>query len=219
MKINETYTAKGYTPAADVPAAFGVPRTLDGIVIHHWGERGQTHQGVVDFFCTTGPGETSAHFVVSEGRIDCIVSPLDAAWHCPGKNASHIGIELRPEATPGDYLTAAALIAWLRDTYNRPLPLSKHRDWYNTACPGVWDLARLDTLATTPVTPVPAPKGFLMTLTDKQQTQLLADVAFIKSELEAINTTAGKVRFRDFFAAGVRAAQEARDTLKKGAVK
>jgi N-acetylmuramoyl-L-alanine amidase len=123
MQINESYTAKGYTPAADVPAAFGVPRTLDGIVIHHWGLPGQTHQGVVDFFCTTGPGETSAHFVVSGGRVDCIVSPLDAAWHCPGKNASHIGIELRPEATPADYLTAAALIAWLRDTYGRPLPL------------------------------------------------------------------------------------------------
>lgn len=145
--INESFTAKGFTPAAKVPAAFGVPRTLDGIVIHHWGERGQTHQGVVDFFCTTGPGATSAHFVVSAGRIDCIVSPEDAAWHCPGKNPSTIGIECRPEATDADYATVAELVARLRATYKRPLPLSMHRDWYATACPGVWDLGRIDRLA------------------------------------------------------------------------
>ena len=143
--INESLTAKGYTRAADVPTAFGQPRTIEGIVIHHWGLPGQTHDGVVDFF-VNGPGTTSAHFVVSEGRINCLVSPLDAAWHCPGKNATHIGIECRPEATTGDYLTVAELVRWLREEYG-PLPLSKHRDWYATACPGVWDLNRIDQLA------------------------------------------------------------------------
>lgn len=80
--INESYTAKGYTPAHLVPRVFGMPRQIEGIVIHHWGLPGQTHQGVVNFFCSTGPGETSAHFVASgypTKRIDCIVSPLDAA--------------------------------------------------------------------------------------------------------------------------------------------
>ena len=143
--IDESLTAKGFTPAAQVPAAFGQPRTLEGIVIHHWGLPGQTHDGVVDFF-VNGPGTTSAHFVVSAGRIHCLVSPLDAAWHCPGKNATHIGIECRPEATDSDYATVAELVAWLRSEYGN-LPLSKHRDWYATACPGVWDLARIDRLA------------------------------------------------------------------------
>jgi N-acetylmuramoyl-L-alanine amidase len=146
VNIDESRTAKGYTPAAQVPAVFGAPRTLDGILIHHWGEPGQTHDGVVDFF-VNGPGTTSAHFVVSGGRWTCLVSPLDAAWHCPGKNASHIGIECRPEASPQDYAALAALVAWLRSTYKRPLPLSRHRDWYPTACPGVWDLNKIDALA------------------------------------------------------------------------
>ena len=78
--INESQTAKGYTPAALVPATFGRKRTIDGIVIHHWGVLGQKHDDVVKFF-VSGPGTTSAHFVVSAGRIDCLVSPLDAAWH------------------------------------------------------------------------------------------------------------------------------------------
>lgn len=173
--INESYTAKGYTPANEVPAVFGAPRTLDGIVIHHWGEPGQTHQGVVDFFCTTGPGQTSAHFVVSAGRIDCIVSPLDAAWHCPGKNPSTIGIECRPEATDADYAAVAELVAWLRATYGRPLPLSRHRDWYATACPGVWDLARIDQLA-----------GTVTTQSTQEDTLSAAEVQQIKDHINAV---------------------------------
>lgn len=143
--IDESQTAKGYTPAASVAAAFGQARTIDGIVIHHWGLTGQTHDGVVNFF-VNGPGATSAHFVVSAGRITCLVSPADAAWHCPGKNATTIGIECRPEATDADYATVAELVSVLRSQYGS-LPLSMHRDWYATACPGVWDLARIDSLA------------------------------------------------------------------------
>lgn len=175
--IDESRTAKGFTPAASVPAAFGQPRTIEGIVIHHWGLPGQTHDGVVDFF-VNGPGETSAHFVVSAGRITCLVSPVDAAWHCPGKNATTIGIECRPEATDADYATVAELVAWLRSEYGA-LPLSKHRDWYATACPGVWDLNRINALAgsaaiTTQSTGKPTSKplpveGFLMALTDAEQ--------------------------------------------------
>ena len=145
--INESQTAKGYTPAARVPATFGRKRTLDGIVIHHWGVRGQKHDDVVKFF-VSGPGTTSAHFVVSAGRIDCLVSPLDAAWHSGNAvgNATTIGIECRPEATDEDYATVAELVSFLRSEYGS-LPLSPHRQWNATACPGIWDLPRIDRLA------------------------------------------------------------------------
>jgi len=145
--INESQTAKGYTPAALVPAAFGRKRTLDGIVIHHWGVTGQRHDDVVKFF-VSGPGTTSAHFVVSAGRIDCLVSPLDAAWHSGNAlgNATTIGIECHPEATDADYATVAELVRFLRDEYGT-LPLSPHRQWNATACPGIWDLPRIDRLA------------------------------------------------------------------------
>jgi hypothetical protein len=145
--INESQTAKGYTPAGLVPAAFGRKRTIDGIVIHHWGSLGQKHDDVVKFF-VSGPGTTSAHFVVSAGRIDCLVSPLDAAWHSGNAagNATTIGIECRPEATDADYATVAELVSFLRSQYGA-LPLTPHRQWNATACPGVWDLAKIDRLA------------------------------------------------------------------------
>jgi len=145
--INESQTAKGYTPAALVPAAFGRARTIDGIVIHHWGVFGQRHDDVVKFF-VSGPGATSAHFVVSAGRIDCLVSPQDAAWHSGTAvgNATTIGIECHPEATDAAYATVAELVSFLR-SQNGPLPLSPHRQWNATACPGIWDLPKIDRLA------------------------------------------------------------------------
>lgn len=145
--INESHTAKGYTPAAAVLAAFSQPRKIQSITIHHWGVRGQRHDDVVRFF-ESGPGTTSAHFVVSAGRIDCLVSPQDAAWHAGNAtgNATSIGIECHPEATPEDYETVAELIRYLRSQFGN-LPLIPHRYWNATACPGVWDLDKLDKLA------------------------------------------------------------------------
>ncbi|MFE4229117.1 N-acetylmuramoyl-L-alanine amidase [Arthrobacter sp. NPDC056886] len=178
--INESQTAKGYTPAARVPATFGRKRTIDGIVIHHWGSLGQRHDDVVKFF-VSGPGTTSAHFVVSAGRIDCLVSPLDAAWHSGNAvgNATTIGIECHPEATDEDYATVAELVSFLRNEYGA-LPLSPHRQWNATACPGIWDLPRIDRLAGTaaiaPQSTTTTPKGFLMALTDAQQDELYTKI-------------------------------------------
>lgn len=146
--IDESQTAKGYTPAASVPLVYGQPRTIKSITIHHWGLFGQTHDGVVDFF-VNGPGATSAHFVASAGRINCLVNPADAAWHAGNAtgNATSIGIECRPEGSDGDYSTVAELVRYLRAEYGAGLPLIPHRNWQATACPGIWDLDRLDALA------------------------------------------------------------------------
>lgn len=156
--INESLNAKGYTAAADVPAVYGRSRSIQSITIHHWGAFGQTHDGVVNFF-VNGPGNTSAHFVASAGRIHCLVSPLDAAWHAGNAlgNATSIGIECRPEASDADYATVAELVKFLRDTYGANLPLIPHRDWQNTACPGQWNLSRIDSLARGAAAPAPAP--------------------------------------------------------------
>lgn len=148
LAIDESLTAKGYTPAASVPAVYGQSRVIKSITIHHWGALGQTHDGVVNFF-VNGPGATSAHFVASAGRIHCLVNPADAAWHAGNAtgNATSIGIECRPEATDGDYKTVAELVRYLRSNYGTDLPLIPHRNWQSTACPGVWDLDRIDNLA------------------------------------------------------------------------
>lgn len=162
--IDESRTALHFTPNDSVRSVFGVDRQIQSITIHHWGALGQAHDDVLNWFCSpTTTAQTSAHFVASDGRINCIVSPPDAAWHAgnPIGNATSIGIECHPEATDGDYATVAWLVSWLRGQYG-DLPLFPHNHWTTTSCPGAWDLDRVDALArgttvatdTTAVTPI-----------------------------------------------------------------
>jgi hypothetical protein len=152
--LDESHTSRNFTPAANVMATFGYPRDIKYITIHHWGNNGQQFDVVRDYLCTnTTP--TSAHFVVEDGQVACIVSPDDAAWHAGNAqgNAQSIGIECRPEHTDGDYQTVGELVAWLRTQYG-DLPLVPHNYWTSTACPGDYDLNRIDAIARgTSVTP------------------------------------------------------------------
>lgn len=122
------------------------------IVIHWWGlpEWNQSHDQVVNFLCDGNrPNPTSAHYVVSDGRVTQIVSDANRAWHCAGNNMRTIGIECHPAATEGDLRTVARLIAAIRSEWG-PLPLSRHCDHFATACPGNYKdkLETLDYLAT-----------------------------------------------------------------------
>lgn len=162
------YSSKNFTPAAQSRAVFGLDRGFDGITVHHWGADGQRFEDVRDWLCTNNV-PTSAHYVVQDGTVACIVAPENVAWHAgtPRGNARTIGIECRPEATDGDFATVAELIRELRATYG-DLPLYKHSDWIPTACPGRWDLARLDALARqSPAVPPP----IVVPPTDNAQTE------------------------------------------------
>ena len=129
---------------------------VKSITIHHWGSRGQKFDNVVNWLCQKRAG-TSAHYVVEAGKVACIVDPDRRAWHAGNSRGNHesIGIECRPEATEGDYATVAALVADLRAVYGN-IPLKRHRDWTSTACPGVWDIGKIDRLARGPKPSVPA---------------------------------------------------------------
>ena len=120
---------------------------VKSITIHHWGARGQKFDNVVNWLCQKRAG-TSAHYVVEAGKVACIVDPDRRAWHAGNSRGNHesIGIECRPEATEGDYATVAALVADLRAAYGN-IPLKRHKDWTSTACPGVWDIGKIDRLA------------------------------------------------------------------------
>lgn len=178
--IDESRTATHYTPAAQVPQVFGGPRDIQSITIHHWGALGQRGPDILDWFCSpTTKAQTSAHFVVWDGNVYCIVSPPDAAWHAGNGegNRTSIGIECHPEATDGDYATVAWLVSWLRSQYG-DIPLHPHNFWTSTTCPGAWDLARLDALArgTTPqsgtTTPLEDDMGTLENITDTAMANL-----------------------------------------------
>lgn len=123
---------------------------ITGITCHWWARpTGQNPEGIVSWLCDKRAG-TSAHYVVSEGTVWCIVDPDRRAWHAGNSRANHtqIGIELDPNMSrrAATEKTAAALIADLRAVYGN-LPLSPHKRWTSTQCPGNWDLGRLDKLA------------------------------------------------------------------------
>ena len=125
-------------------------RKIAGITCHWWGNpTGQNPLGIVNWLCDKRAG-TSAHYVVSEGTVWCIVDPDRRAWHAGNSRANHdqIGIELDPNMSrrAATEKTAAALIADLRAVYGN-LPLSPHKRWTSTQCPGNWDLGKLDRLA------------------------------------------------------------------------
>lgn len=138
--------SKNFTPNRRAKAVFGMPRTITGITIHHWGIDKQKHDNVVNFLCTN-TSNTSAHEVISAGRVTCIVNHLGVAHHAGSArgNCTTIGLELRPEMSEEDFETAAQRIADIRDFYNKDLPLIPHKHWKNTACPGRWEsqLSRL----------------------------------------------------------------------------
>lgn len=163
-----TYVTK-YTSPNKNKGRFG--NKISSITIHHWGSTGQKHANVVSWLCDRRAG-TSAHYVVSDDLVTCIVDPDDTAWHAGNRtgNRTSIGIECRPEMSAGDFETVAQLIAGLRDTYGN-LPLRGHKQWRSTACPGKW-FSQLDKLSARanairkgssakPSAPKPAAKGKL----------------------------------------------------------
>ena len=146
--LQEQYTSKNQVAGSAADSVWHLgPRKVSSITIHHWGLRGQQFDTVRDFLCTNNT-PTSAHYVAQDRLVACIVSPDDCAFHAGNAegNSHSIGIECRPEATDGDYQTVAELIRYLRGIYG-DIPLYPHNHWYNTACPGDYDLDRLDSLA------------------------------------------------------------------------
>lgn len=135
-----SWNSQNFTPAAQVPAVYGMPRKINAVTVHHWGDPvwGQKFNAVADYLSRVG-GDTSAHFVVEAGRVACLISPDDAAWHAGSAtgNATSIGIEMNPRASEEDMQTLASLIRWLESVYGA-LMIYRHSDWFGTACPGAY---------------------------------------------------------------------------------
>lgn len=144
--IDESITAHNYTRDADVPAVFGYASIKHGATVHHWGNDGQAFDAVVGYLASNNARRSSAHFVLQEDRVTCLVNPDDASWHAghPLGSAQTIGIECRPEMTEGDLDTLASLLRYLETIYGS-LVIYKHSDWVATACPGRYG-SRIDSI-------------------------------------------------------------------------
>lgn len=115
-------------------------RKVRHITIHYWGRWvGQSHQGIVDWLCKKRSNPTSAHYVVSPGRIDRIVPEGDTSWANGNRvaNQESITIELCPDPARLDatIATAGELVADIRSRHGN-IPLVPHKRWTSTDCPG-----------------------------------------------------------------------------------
>lgn len=120
---------------------YGHGSKIVGITIHHWGSDGQRHDNVVRWLRGRAGGvnnrNSSAHYVVSAGRVTKLADDSVATWHSGNSkgNGTTIGIECRPEMSDGDWETLVQLCADLEEKHGS-LKYYKHKDWKNTACPG-----------------------------------------------------------------------------------
>lgn len=111
---------------------------ITGITIHWWDNpaKAPSFDGVVSWLCNPA-AEVSAHFVVQDSRVSCLVHPRDKAWHARSGNTGTIGIECNPRASQADRDTLVGLIVALWLNYGK-VPLYKHNHWVQTDCPGVY---------------------------------------------------------------------------------
>lgn len=132
LKIDETtWNSPNFSP--------GRPYGLTGVTIHWWGlpEWRQSFNQVASYLSTPrGATSTSAHYVVSDTRVACLVSPDNRAWHALAGNETTAGLELDPNGGQATLENAAQIIAMLEDYYGRDLFIYPHNHWTATACPG-----------------------------------------------------------------------------------
>lgn len=143
------------SPNYSTPSSYrqltGWARQIKGITIHHWDDpaKNPTFTSTVNYLCREG-GNTSAHIVATgtNRQVAWIVDAANVAWHAGSNqgNAETIGIECDPRCRDEDYDVVAEVIADIWKAYG-VLPLYPHKHWYNTSCPGNWDLNRLNKLA------------------------------------------------------------------------
>ena len=108
-----------------------------GICVHHWGVDGQSHDGVADYLSSHRPSNpTSAHSVISAGRVTELVPWGKRAWHGRSANDLWIGLECRPEASDGDWETLVEYCYDIEVYYGKSMRYARHSDFNATACPG-----------------------------------------------------------------------------------
>lgn len=140
-----------FTAGSRAMATWGRARTIEAIAIHWWGDPNQnpSAEGIVNHLCNPAAG-VSAHFVVTGTgrRAWQLVNFSDASWATNSANPYTISIECDPRCRDEDYDVVAEVIAQIRDAFG-DLPLVPHKQFVATACPGNYDLGRLDRLART----------------------------------------------------------------------
>lgn len=127
----------------------GRPNGITGATIHWWGlpEWKQNFDQVASYLSTSrGASSTSAHYVVSDTRVACLVSPGNRAWHALAGNDTTVGLELDPNGGEATLENAAQVIAMLEEYYGKDFLIYPHSHWTSTQCPGKYS-SKIDWIA------------------------------------------------------------------------
>lgn len=138
-------TAPNFTPGDRCEAVYGVPRTIEEILIHWWDEpsANPTFDGTVNWL-SRSTTQASAHRIVEDGRRARMVEAEDVAWHAGTEaNPKSIAVEGNPRRSDGDYAAMGAEVASIRQEQDSDLPLRLHHEYMRTSC-SQWDLDRID---------------------------------------------------------------------------
>lgn len=145
--VLDSNPSSNYYSPAECLTNYKQPRKVRGVTIHWWNDprNAGTHDGTANYLARKG-GNTSAHYVVSPGRVTRLVDDKNAAWHAGNAvgNATTIGVECNPHDVEGTLVTVAALIRDLEKKHGE-LKVYRHRDWRATTCPGAYS-SRIDKL-------------------------------------------------------------------------
>lgn len=119
--------------------SYGYGPSPVGFTIHWWGRAGQLHDNVVHYLAEVST-DSSAHEVISDGRVSHLIDFNLAAWHSGSDegNGEWIGLECRPEMTDGDLETLAQRCADVEKQLGKSMYYNVHSDWVATTCPGTY---------------------------------------------------------------------------------
>lgn len=138
MEIRQNLTECNYTPK--------IGRTIQYIVVHYTGNKGDTAFGNTKYFKSENRG-ASAHYFVDRTSVWQCVKDNDIAWHCGAKtyihpkcrNGNSIGVELCDGVGGFDSKTLAnakELIRYLMQKYSIPIDnIVRHYDITGKECP------------------------------------------------------------------------------------
>lgn len=164
----------GYHTPAEAKAYYG-KYSRDGICVHWWNTpsavKDSDHDNIANYIlgkATKGTG--SVNYVLSNKKITMLVKPDNVAWASQSGNPTTVSVEFSPHLNAEGYKKAGWLINELFNAktgrYKKAPRLWRHKDFFQTACPGTLDLNRMLAEAKKwasgaynpkPPTPVPTP--------------------------------------------------------------
>lgn len=134
--------------------------------------------------------QTSAHYGVEDDTIHQYVDEANTAWHAGNYDANTRSIGIEHSAMPGrpasdaTYASTIWLITGICQRYglDPAVAILPHQHFTSTDCPGTMDLQRIIagvqaslggvSAQSGTITPIPAIQGFLMALSDQDQTNI-----------------------------------------------